>query len=113
MIGSLMEDFPDSRHAGPEDLGVCQEVVGWLHGLGIRHGDLNRFNFLIIGEGERAVLIDFDTARKCEDEKKLRVEFEGLVESLKDESGRGGVIVDGKDGGAPLIVGSLPASRSN
>ncbi|KAH8705027.1 hypothetical protein BGW36DRAFT_421604 [Talaromyces proteolyticus] len=90
VIGFLMERVTNARHAGPEDFAVCQETLRRLHGLGIRHGDTNRFNFLVVGDGLRAVLIDFDTARKCDDQVDLREEFEGLSVSFEDESMRGG-----------------------
>lgn len=56
--------------------------------LGVRHGDTNRFNFLV--RDSKATLIDFDTAQKCDDRNLLLQEFENLTECLKDPSGRGG-----------------------
>lgn len=49
MIGFVLEKLA-GRAAGVEDLGACQEVLGRLHGMGVVHGDVNRFNFLV-GEG--------------------------------------------------------------
>lgn len=88
VIGFLMERITGARHAGPQDLEACREVLGRLHGLGIRHGDVNGFNFLV--QDSKAVLIDFDTARRCEDHSVLGEEMEGLAGSLRDSSGRGG-----------------------
>ncbi|KAL4804628.1 hypothetical protein BDV18DRAFT_161723 [Aspergillus unguis] len=88
VIGFLMERVVNARHAGPGDLPVCQGALARLHMLGIRHGDINRFNFLVRQGG--AVLIDFDTARKCDDQDVLRQEFEALSKSLKDTTTRGG-----------------------
>lgn len=64
------------------------EELSRLHCLGIHHGDTNRFNFLI--RDSKAVLIDFDSARKCDDRDALLKEFEHLPNSLEDSSHRGG-----------------------
>ncbi|RAL09395.1 alpha-galactosidase A precursor [Aspergillus homomorphus CBS 101889] len=96
VIGFLMERITDARHAGPEDLQACQEVLSRLHTLGLRHGDTNLHNFLI-REG-KAILIDFDTTRKCDDEESLRTELEMLPVCLADKSGRGGTTVSYSEG---------------
>jgi predicted Ser/Thr protein kinase len=87
-IGFLMERIPAERHAGPQDLESCQEALSRLHDLGIRHGDINRFNFLICQS--KAVLIDFDTAQKCDNRDLLLEELEDLSLRLNDPSNRGG-----------------------
>ncbi|KAL1855041.1 hypothetical protein Plec18170_004455 [Paecilomyces lecythidis] len=91
-FGHLIEDG-NARHAGPSDLVACQQTLRRLHQLGIRHGDLNRFNFLV--RPSNTTLIDFDTAQKCEDQVALQEEFESLPRALGDTSIRGG------DGGLP------------
>jgi predicted Ser/Thr protein kinase len=88
VIGLLMERIPDARHAGTQDLEACREVLSRLHNLGVRHGDTNRFNFLVCDS--KATLIDFDTAQKRDDRNLLLQEFENLTGCLKDPSGRGG-----------------------
>ncbi|RAK99353.1 alpha-galactosidase A precursor [Aspergillus ibericus CBS 121593] len=88
VVGFLMEHITDARHAGPQDVKPCREVLSRLHDLGIRHGDTNPFNFLI--RGSKATLIDFDTARKCDDRDVLLQEMKDLTACLKDLSGRGG-----------------------
>ncbi|KAJ5684535.1 alpha-galactosidase A precursor [Penicillium maclennaniae] len=65
VIGLLMERITGARHAGAEDIEVCREALSRLHNLGVRHGDTNRFNFLI--RESKATLIDFDMAQKCGD----------------------------------------------
>lgn len=59
-----------------------------LHVWGIKHGDVNRFNFLI--RDSRAILVDFDTARKCDDSNLLVEELHGLHEALESSSKKGG-----------------------
>ncbi|KAL4795026.1 hypothetical protein BDV19DRAFT_389684 [Aspergillus venezuelensis] len=94
-----MERITDARHAAGSDandnagsnagyLAACQNALSRLHELVIMHGDTNSFNFLI--RGSEAVLIDFDTAKKCDDRDVLMGESQRLEESLRDVSGRGG-----------------------
>ncbi|KFY72263.1 hypothetical protein V499_07593 [Pseudogymnoascus sp. VKM F-103] len=49
VIGFVLEKVA-GRAAAVEDLEACREVLGRLHGMGVVHGDVNRFNFLV-GEG--------------------------------------------------------------
>lgn len=88
VIGFLMERIVNARNAGPGDLDTCQRELSKLHQLGLRHGDVNRINFLV--QGSRAVLLDFDTARKCDDQDRLCQELEALPEALGSASTRGG-----------------------
>ncbi|KAJ5161369.1 alpha-galactosidase A precursor [Penicillium capsulatum] len=69
-----MERITGARHAGPGDIEMCSEVLSRLHKLRIRH----------------AILIDFDTAEKCDDHDLLRKEVDQLTASLTDSSGKGG-----------------------
>lgn len=87
VIGFVMERIANARHAGPQDLDICQQTLARLHALGIRHGDVNRFNFLI--RGGKAILFDFDTARKCDDPKLLAEELRNLQEALESSSDKG------------------------
>ena len=88
VIGFLMERVTNARHAGPEDFETCAEVLSRLHGLGVRHGDTNRFNFLICDS--KTIMIDFDTAQECDDRSLLLGELENLNACLQDQSRRGG-----------------------
>lgn len=92
VIGFLMEWIKDAQHATPEDLSLCQQTLSRLHQLGLKHGDINRHNFLI-REG-RAILIDMESCEPCEDEKALEKEYSELEKELRDTSGRGGTIVE-------------------
>lgn len=89
IIGFLLEEIPNARTAEVEDLVTCQRSLAKLHALGIKHGDINKHNFLI--SNGKAVLIDFETAHKCNDDTLLEEEYSQLSESLADMSGRGGV----------------------
>jgi predicted Ser/Thr protein kinase len=90
VIGFLIEQVLDCRHAAPEDLSICQHTLAKLHELGIKHGDTNKHNFLV--RNGKATLIDFDSAERCNDPKLLRDEFQ-MLEQLRDDSGKGGRIM--------------------
>ncbi|KAL8838205.1 MAG: hypothetical protein Q9170_002248 [Blastenia crenularia] len=87
IIDFLLETI-EGHHAGPEDLSRCEEVVQKLHSLGIVHRDPNRYNFIV--NESRVTLIDFETARKTQDEDELAQEMKILPEKLIDSSGKGG-----------------------
>lgn len=88
VIGFLIERIANARHAGPGELEICRRTLGRLHALGLKHGDVNRFNFLV--RDEEAILIDFDTTRKCDDSDLLAEELQALEEALATKSARGG-----------------------
>ena len=92
VIRFLIERITGARHVNLDDLAVCQETLRELHGLKIRHGDADRFNFLVCDT--KAVLINFDSARKCEDQNLLFQEMENLSRCLRDTSRKrgGGVL---------------------
>ncbi|KAJ3496026.1 hypothetical protein NLG97_g2973 [Lecanicillium saksenae] len=60
VIGFLLEKVVGCP-AGSDDLEACQTVLHRLHGLGILHGDTNRYNFIIDSE-VKATIIDFESA---------------------------------------------------
>jgi Lipopolysaccharide kinase (Kdo/WaaP) family len=88
-IGFLIDLVQGARAAGQEDLAVCQRVLSKLHGLGLRHGDINKHNFLV-GNGS-VVMIDFETTKECDVKEELEEEYSRLEESLVDPSYRGGI----------------------
>ncbi|PPJ56987.1 hypothetical protein CBER1_00528 [Cercospora berteroae] len=89
-IGFLMEKITDARHAGEGDLRICQQKLSMLHQMGILHGDINRFNFLI--KMGCVTLLDFENARKCDSVEELDQELQALAQQLSAISGRGGNI---------------------
>ncbi|KAK4210313.1 hypothetical protein QBC37DRAFT_350240 [Rhypophila decipiens] len=92
VIGFLIGQVTGCRHATPEDLPLCRSVLSRLHRLGIKHGDINKHNFLI--HDERATLIDFDCASRLTSCDELDVELHDLLDQLRDTSGRGGRVVE-------------------
>jgi hypothetical protein len=91
VVGFVVEWVPDARTAGPGDLESCRKALGRLHELGIKHGDINKHNFLV-RDGHDVVLVDFETAEKCSSQE-LEDEMNALEENLEDTSFRGGVRV--------------------
>lgn len=89
VMGWVMEDLGDARTAEPGDLAACREVLGRLHAMGIKHGDINRFNFIV--RGDKALLVDFEAAKRCSGARELEDEYRLLEQSLNDPSYRGGV----------------------
>lgn len=90
VIGFLLEKV-EGHYAGIEDLARCEDKVRKLHSLGIVHGDLNRYNFLVTAD--RVTLIDFETCKKCQADAAKAKELETLRENLVDTSGRGGPFI--------------------
>ncbi|KAJ5958441.1 uncharacterized protein N7479_005591 [Penicillium vulpinum] len=88
VIGFVIERITNARHAGPQDLDICQQSLTRLHALGIKHGDVNRFNFLI--RGSNAILMDFEKACKCDDSDSLAEELRDLQDTLESSSTKGG-----------------------
>ncbi|OJJ77249.1 hypothetical protein ASPBRDRAFT_36444 [Aspergillus brasiliensis CBS 101740] len=89
VIGFILEKI-EGRAAGVEDLPGCQEVLGRLHGLGILHGDVNRYNFVVRDDGNTVHLIDFENSRQAKGATALmRAEMDSLGEQLVEETGRG------------------------
>ncbi|PLB52525.1 hypothetical protein P170DRAFT_352716, partial [Aspergillus steynii IBT 23096] len=87
VIGILLEKL-GGREAGIEDLMVCQSALGRLHDIGICHGDVNRYNFIV--QGNTARLVDFERSHICPDAASLEDEMESLDDQLRESTGRGG-----------------------
>ncbi|KAK6078714.1 hypothetical protein SCUP234_06052 [Seiridium cupressi] len=88
VIGFVVEYIDGARTADIGDLAACRGALTKLHSLGIKHGDINKYNFLV-REG-KAVLVDSETAQRCIEKGELEAEYELLERSLGDSSRRGG-----------------------
>ncbi|KAF2964766.1 hypothetical protein GQX73_g8802 [Xylaria multiplex] len=94
VMGFLMEKL-EGRFACLDDLTQCAALLKRLHGLGdlgLVHGDVNRYNF-IVEECYRGCvrLVDFEHAQDY-DEKLAQAELESLPAELAEETGRGSTI---------------------
>ncbi|KAK5997063.1 hypothetical protein PT974_02414 [Cladobotryum mycophilum] len=75
-IGFILEDVEGATTAGPGDLLLCQDVLRKLHPMGIKHGDINKYNFLV--RKEEAVVVDFETSQRDCDKDELGAEYRDL-----------------------------------
>lgn len=87
VMGFLVERI-EGRNAEIGDLEACQSIVKRLHSLGIVHGDLNKYNFIVGPTGTS--LIDFENGIKNGSKEAMEKEFACLAEQLLEETGRGG-----------------------
>ncbi|KAM0283753.1 hypothetical protein ACHAQH_002342 [Verticillium albo-atrum] len=99
VMGILLEKVPDGRPAEPSDLKRCKAALGRFHALGYIHGDCNKYNFIIRPDDE-VVLIDFEKARKCDEEAMLEAEMASLESQLAETTWRGGGLIFVNDSGA-------------
>lgn len=100
VMGLLLEKW-DGRSGGAsiEDLSACEAALARFHGLGLFHGDANRYNFLVGQDGCGEVkLIDFECFQEGASEKMRAEEMQSLRDQLQDTSGRGeGFLFSGSD----------------
>ncbi|KAF7560131.1 hypothetical protein G7046_g4021 [Stylonectria norvegica] len=89
VVGFITEWVKGARPAGPADLEDCTKALGRLHKLGIKHGDINRFNFLV-RDGHDVVLVDFEMAKRDCCPPELEDEMNLLKSSLESSSLLGG-----------------------
>ncbi|EKJ75766.1 hypothetical protein FPSE_03946 [Fusarium pseudograminearum CS3096] len=87
VMGFLLEKL-EGRSASFQDLDACETALGKLHELGLLHGDVNRYNFLVTEEGIK--LLEFELAEENASPESMCEELEHLRVELVDESGRGG-----------------------
>ena len=94
VIGFLMEKA-EGTPAGLNDLTSCQALVRRLHDLGLVHGDVNRYNFVVDRRPNGlTLLVDFEHAEGYNEDTAWK-EIESLPSELTEETGRGRpVIID-------------------
>src|SRR3569833_1484932 len=106
-IGFQLEKL-EGNYASLADLPNCEAAVRALHDMGVVHGDLNRFNFIIHPSTGQARVVDFEHAEPY-DEEKARVELGELKDQLTEETGRRTCLVDEKVCLAPNPLRYKPA----
>ena len=84
-MGFLLEKI-EGCHAELGDLETCQSIVKRLHSLGMVHGDLNKYNFIVGPTG--TTLIDFECAKKSGN-RAMQRELASLADRLLEETGLG------------------------
>ncbi|KAI0858013.1 alpha-galactosidase A [Xylaria cubensis] len=94
VMGFLIEKL-EGRFACSDDLTQCAALLKRLHGLGdlgLVHGDVNRYNFIVEECCRGCVrLVDFEHAQDY-DEELAHAELESLPAELAEETGRGSTI---------------------
>lgn len=88
VIGFLLEKA-EGTSAAIEDLPKCEKVLGQLHDMGLIHGDVNRYNFIVNRSNGHVRMVDFEHAKPF-DEEQARLELESLTSELVEDTGRGG-----------------------
>ncbi|KAF2168883.1 hypothetical protein M409DRAFT_52876 [Zasmidium cellare ATCC 36951] len=93
-MGFLLEKMQGRTCASIEDLRDCEAILRKFHELGLIHGDVNRFNFLVGGKDSGVRLIDFEESKEVvyDDDREQRqlAELHSLRAELMEDSGRGG-----------------------
>jgi hypothetical protein len=93
VIGMLLEKV-EGDAASIDDLPKCREALCNLHGMGLVHGDVNRFNFMVDRAKDRVCLLDFESVEAFNEEM-AKLEIESLSSELPDRTGRGnGFVID-------------------
>jgi predicted Ser/Thr protein kinase len=111
VMGFLLEKL-EGRSASLADLDICGAALGRLHALGLVHGDVNRYSFLVTEEGVK--LLDFEHLQENACPDAMVRELESLPAELADESGRGGGFIfydDDKDSDDPEASDAAPPLR--
>ncbi|KAG5970406.1 hypothetical protein E4U56_007736 [Claviceps arundinis] len=89
VIGFVAEWVCGARSAEPRDLEDCKKALDRLHQLGIKHGDINKYNFLV-REGHEVVLIDFEVSKLDCSHDELEEEMNALKDRFKSTDPAGG-----------------------
>lgn len=86
VIGFILEKL-EGREANIEDLSSCQSALQRLHDIGILHGDVNRYNFIVRDDTVR--LIDFEKSQLRDGAAYMQAEMDCLCDQLVEDTGRG------------------------
>jgi predicted Ser/Thr protein kinase len=88
VMGILLERL-DGEFASADDLPGCSNALRRLHEIGMVHGDVNRYNFIVDKKRRQVSMVDFEHAAAL-DEVTAKKELQSLVSELKEDTGRGG-----------------------
>ncbi|KAJ5507376.1 hypothetical protein N7527_009519 [Penicillium freii] len=86
VIGFILEKL-EGREANIEDLSSCQSALQRLHDIGILHGDVNKYNFIVQDDAVR--LIDFEKSQLYDGTAYMQAEMDCLCDQLVENTGRG------------------------
>lgn len=88
VTGILLERL-EGDFALADDLPECSKVLQRLHEIGIIHGDVNRYNFIVDKQSRQVAMVDFEHAAAL-DEVTAKTELQSLASELEEDTGRGG-----------------------
>ncbi|KAI9824127.1 MAG: hypothetical protein M1819_001082 [Sarea resinae] len=91
VMGMLLEKL-EGDYATIDDLPACEEAVRRVHRMGMIHGDVNRYNFIVDRSKKCARLVDFEHASPYNETEAL-AELQSLPAELVEATGRGGTII--------------------
>lgn len=87
VIGFILEKL-EGREANIKDISSCQSALQRLHDIGILHGDVNRYNFIV--QAGTAPLIGFEKSKYCNGTTpSMQAEKDCLCDQLVEDTGRG------------------------
>jgi hypothetical protein len=89
VIGIILERL-DGESASLDDLPGCKSALHRLHAIGLVHGDVNRYNFVVDRQSRQVRMVDFEHAAAL-DEEAAEIELQSLPSELREETGRGGL----------------------
>jgi hypothetical protein len=82
-----MIEWVCGRPATIADFKACRTTLPKLHQLGITHGGLTRYDFLVTDTG-LAVLHNFEIEKKTDDRAAMEAEMAGMEDAFKSDRGR-------------------------
>ncbi|WPH02137.1 Hypothetical protein R9X50_00499200 [Acrodontium crateriforme] len=85
VIGILLERL-DGQFASADDLPDCANTLRRLHEIGLIHGDVNRYNFIVDKQRKQVSMVDFEHAAAL-DEFTAKMELQSLASSPITGSG--------------------------
>ncbi|EPS42492.1 hypothetical protein H072_3539 [Dactylellina haptotyla CBS 200.50] len=62
--GFLLKYIQNFRIAESRDLDLCRKVLSKLHALGIVHGNISKWNFLVDDNDTRVTIVDFGQSKR-------------------------------------------------
>lgn len=95
-MGFVLEKMGGRQPASIDKLHECEMVLKRFHALGLLHGDVNRYNFLVGKDNVK--IVDFEHTVEGATAELQAQELATLRSELNEQSGRGGGFLPAVDG---------------